>query len=409
MTTTSRIAWTELFSQREKPLSHGLATDIYGNSAACTYHIKIRDREAPTFTNCPAGTTLVVPAFTAGANHTWPALAATDNCHSPSKLTISGFPLSGSYFPVGTTTVTWTATDKANNAATCQFDVTVEETGDPAPNGWSNNSVGNGNGCHTNYNSTTQTLIIQSAGGNVSGTADNFCGVTIPHSGSVIDFRARVTPFGASYYNQAGIMMRQSLANNAKHATMLLTGTSVPIMSLRSSSGSFPLATAGTAVSSPYWLRLYRAGSTITGSVSADGVNWSSIMTYPNLLSSPLYLVLFSTTSGATGQATFDNITINGAPARLGETTIGTELSLKAYPNPFSSTLFIEVENALPGEAYQVRLSNMLGQRVYGYETGASAEGKIEQRISLTHLPAGTYLLEVSAGVQRKTIKVQKF
>ena len=203
-------------------------------------------------------------------------------------------------------------------------------------------------------------------------------------------------------------MMRESLANNSKNATMLLTGTSVPIMSLRPSTGSFPLSTAGTAVSSPYWLRLYRAGSTITGYVSADGVNWSQIMSYPNLLSSPLYLVLFSTTSGVQGQATFDHITINGTTLRLGEAAIGTELKLNAYPNPFSEDLFIEVANALPGESYQVHLSNVVGQRVYAYETGASLEGKIEQRISLKHLAPGAYLLEVSAGVQRQTLKVIK-
>ncbi len=391
-----------------KTLVTWTATDIHGNSSVCSYHIKIRDREAPVFDNCPAGTTLVVPAYTPGAYHTWPTLTATDNCNPSHKLTISGFPLSGSYFPVGTTTVNWTVTDKSNNDAPCQFDVTVVETGDPAPNGWTGNSVGNSNSCHTNYNSTSKTLTIQSTGGNVSMNTDNFCGMTIPNSSGIIDFRARVTPAGAGYYDQAGIMMRQSLANNAKHATLLLTGTSVPMMSLRASAGGFPLSTSGTAVTTPYWLRLYRAGGTITGYVSADGVNWSQIMTYPNLLSSPLYLVLFSTTSGASGQATFDDITINGAAARLGDEAMGTELRLKAYPNPFSEDLFIDVENALPGETYNVRLSNMLGQRVYGYETGASPEGKIEQRISLEHLLAGTYLLEVSAGVQRKTLKVQK-
>ena len=66
-----------------KTLVTWTATDIHGNSSTCSYNIKIRDREAPVFTNCPAGTTLVVPAYTTGAYHTWPALTATDNCNSP--------------------------------------------------------------------------------------------------------------------------------------------------------------------------------------------------------------------------------------------------------------------------------------------------------------------------------------
>ena len=384
------------------------ATDADGNSTTCTYSIRIRDREAPVFDNCPDDSIIVVPAYSGGSYFTFPVLTASDNCNPAHKLTISGFPLSGSFCAVGVTTFNWTATDKANNVGHCDFDVTVQEAGTPAPNGWNNNSVGNGNGCHTNYDPTAQSLTLQSAGGNVNLTADNFCGITIPNSDQAIDFRARVTPAGNGFYDQAGIMMRQSLASNAKHATMLLTGTSVPMMTMRASAGGFPMSTVGTAVTKPYWLRLYRLGSSIKGFVSADGVNWSQIMSYPNLLSSPLYLVLFSTTSGPAGQATFTNITINGVAARLGDSAMSTDLSLKAYPNPFSKNLFVEVENALPREPYQVRLSNMLGQRVYSYETGASAEGKIEQRISLVHLPAGTYLLEVSAGVQRAALKVVK-
>jgi hypothetical protein len=37
-----------------------------------------------------------------------------------------GNTLSGQSFPVGTTTVTWTATDGGGNSSTCNFDITVE-------------------------------------------------------------------------------------------------------------------------------------------------------------------------------------------------------------------------------------------------------------------------------------------
>ncbi len=392
-----------------KTLVSWLVIDQDGNSSTCSYNIKIRDREAPVFDNCPDDSTIIVPFNSGGSYYSFPVLSATDNCNSANKITISGFPLSGSFCAVGVTSFNWTATDKANNVGHCNFDVTVQEAGSPAPSGWTNNTVGNGNACQTNYDAAAQSLIIQSAGGNVSATSDNFCGITIPNTMALVDFRARVTPAGTGYYDQAGIMMRQSLAANSPQASMILTGTKVPLMTYRFSSGGFPLSTPGTAVSSPYWLRLYRLGATITGHISADGTNWTQIASYPNVLGSSIYLVLFSTTAGPSGQATFDNITINGVAPRLGVESVGTELSLRAYPNPFSENLFIEVENALPGETYHVRLSNVLGQRVYGYETGASAVGTIKQRISLEHLPAGTYLLEVSAGVQRKAIKVQKF
>jgi hypothetical protein len=83
------------------------------------------DTTIPVFvTNCPANITLVTPATTAVA--TWTAPSATDNCTASPTIT-SNF-TSGQSFPVGTTTVTYTARDAANNAATCSFTVTVSNT-----------------------------------------------------------------------------------------------------------------------------------------------------------------------------------------------------------------------------------------------------------------------------------------
>ncbi len=391
-----------------KTLVTWTATDPSGNSTVCAYNIKINDKEAPIFDNCPSDTTITIPFAAGGGYHTWAALTATDNCNSPGQLTITGFPLSGSFFSVGMTPVNWTATDKRNNTRHCDFNVTVVEQGAPAPSGWTNGGAGSSNNCATNYDATTGTLSIITSGGNIHGTSDDFCGITIPNSDQIIDFRARVIPPGTGYYDQAGIMMRQSLSGNAACASMYLTGTSIPIMGLRPSAGSMPLGMPGTAVSTPYWVRLYRYGATIQGYISGDGVNWTLVQSYPNVLSSPLYLTLFAKTSGSQGTATIDSISINGTAARMGLMAEETALSLEAYPNPFSEDLFIKVANALPGETYDVRLSNMMGQRVYGYKTGASAAGTIDQRISLEHLAAGTYLLEVSAGVQRKALKVVK-
>ncbi len=385
-----------------------VATDIHGNQNTCTYEVKIRDKEAPIFDNCPDDTTITIPFNAGGSYYTWDALTAIDNCNNPGQLTITGFPLSGSFFSVGTMAVNWTATDKRNNVGHCDFEVTVVEQGAPTPSGWTNGGVGSSNSCATNYDAATGTLTILTSGGNISGTSDQFCGITIPSSDQIIDFRARVTPPGMGYNDQAGIMMRQSLNGNAACASMCLTGTAIPVMGFRPSTGSMPMGTAGTAVTAPYWVRLYRFGPSIQGYISADGVNWTMVKSYPNVLSSPLYLGLFAKTSGAQGTATIDNISINGSAARMGIMTEETALSLEAYPNPFSEDLFIKVANALPGETYRVRLSNMMGQRVYGYETGASPAGTIDQRISLEHLPAGNYLLEVSAGVQREVLKVVK-
>ena len=74
---------------------------------------------------CPANVTAVsavaCPPKTSTAV-TYTAPTATDNCPG---VTTACIPASGSTFPVGTTTVTCTATDTAGNTATCSFTVTV--------------------------------------------------------------------------------------------------------------------------------------------------------------------------------------------------------------------------------------------------------------------------------------------
>jgi hypothetical protein len=54
---------------------------------------------------------------------------ATDNCSGP--VTVTTDHASGSLFPVGTTTVTVTAKDAANNTSTCTFTITVNDTQPP--------------------------------------------------------------------------------------------------------------------------------------------------------------------------------------------------------------------------------------------------------------------------------------
>lgn len=100
-----------------------VATDASGNMASCSYSVTIEDNEPPVIV-CPAD--IIVPAdpILCGAlvNYTWPT--AIDNCSSQVQLTNSG-QNPNSLFQLGTTTVTFTATDDQGNTTTCSFDVTV--------------------------------------------------------------------------------------------------------------------------------------------------------------------------------------------------------------------------------------------------------------------------------------------
>ena len=102
------------------------ATDASGNISTCTFTVTVNDTENPVIT-CPANITVNNDASTCGAAVTFTA-TATDNC-AGTVITYSHAP--GSVFPIGTTTVTATATDASGNISTCTFTVTVNDTENP--------------------------------------------------------------------------------------------------------------------------------------------------------------------------------------------------------------------------------------------------------------------------------------
>ncbi len=86
------------------------------------------DNDDPVIT-CPANITVDNDPGICGATVSY-TVTATDNCASPTVQQTDGLG-SGSDFPVGVTTESYTATDASGNQASCSFTVTVEKTGDP--------------------------------------------------------------------------------------------------------------------------------------------------------------------------------------------------------------------------------------------------------------------------------------
>jgi HYR domain len=101
-------------------------TDKAGNTATGTFTVTVQDHTAPWF-DLPEDIT-VEATSPAGATVTY-AVSATDLVDGTVPVTCT--PASGSTFPLGVTTVTCSATDKAGNTATGSFMVTVKDTTPP--------------------------------------------------------------------------------------------------------------------------------------------------------------------------------------------------------------------------------------------------------------------------------------
>ena len=104
------------------------AVDLAGNVTQCTFTVTVEDKEKPTIEGCPEDFVVSNDPGKCGAVVRWTEPIAWDNCGLFS-LVASYKP--GDFFPVGTTTVTYTATDIHGNSTTCAFKVTVEDREHP--------------------------------------------------------------------------------------------------------------------------------------------------------------------------------------------------------------------------------------------------------------------------------------
>jgi hypothetical protein len=96
-------------------------TDTNGIVAQCNGTVVVIDTTPPVIT-CPAQEMIVEFSDETGATVSFD-VHATDNCSG--AVTLVSVPPSGTRFPIGTSTVTNTATDAAGNSAACAFQITV--------------------------------------------------------------------------------------------------------------------------------------------------------------------------------------------------------------------------------------------------------------------------------------------
>ncbi|MBK8877093.1 MAG: HYR domain-containing protein [Haliscomenobacter sp.] len=100
-------------------------------TATRTFDIAIRDDQAPQFQDCPGMVMVGNDPDLCGAKVNWTPLFAVDNCGGTVLITqTQGLP-SGSIFPVGSTTIEYTATDQNGNASICRFVVVVVDAQRP--------------------------------------------------------------------------------------------------------------------------------------------------------------------------------------------------------------------------------------------------------------------------------------
>jgi hypothetical protein len=329
------------------------------------------DVTPPTVANCPANISLTTS--NANATATWTAPTATDAC--PGNVTLTSNFQSGASFPIGTTTVTYTARDAANNSAICSFTVTVTQ-------------VVIGGGCTNN--------LLQNSG--FESNLSNWEG-----SGAVI---STVASSGTKSINICqNTSIRQTMATTAgKNLTLnfkartesdLVPGSPVPILSYIKylSSAYQPLVTEFFS---------YPASNTYTQTSFSKVAPASTAWVEIGFLGQPFGCVLVDEvclseggTSNPLPDLTLANINIvnptvaNGSPFvfKYDIKNIGTV----STTNTFITQLYFSTDNMLSANDLAVYTEPAF------FLVAGQTISQINSGFNVTGIPAGTYYLIMKA------------
>lgn len=155
-------------------------------------------------------------------------------------------------------------------------------------------------------------FTVTGSGADIWGTADafQFASTTLTGDGVIT---ARVASMQATDpWAKAGVMLRESTAAGSRHALCCVTPGNGIEFQRRTATGGASAHTAGPDGGAPRWVRLTRAGTTITAGTSEDGVAWTTIGSATISLSSQVLvgLAVSSHAAGTLCTAVFDHVTV---------------------------------------------------------------------------------------------------
>ncbi|MEM7383941.1 MAG: GDSL-type esterase/lipase family protein [Verrucomicrobiota bacterium] len=163
---------------------------------------------------------------------------------------------------------------------------------------------------------------LEGHGHDIAGREDSFHFVYAPFSGQGT-ITARIVRPMSSQWTKPGVMMRESLEPDARHASVLLLPHWSGALVTRSETGG-PTSTSrprhlGEAhiikknrLSTPYWVRVIRFRNRFTGYLSSDGIEWRAIGSAEIPMARDLFVGFpaCSQLNGVATRVTYDRVSI---------------------------------------------------------------------------------------------------
>ena len=168
------------------------------------------------------------------------------------------------------------------------------------------------------YNDTTGMHTIEGGGTDIWDEADQFHYVCTSFSGNG-EIVARVASIENTHdWAKAGVMIRETLAANSKHAAIVVTPGftpgSTPGISFqrRTTTGDKSYGTTTPGFAAPHWVKLVRSGNTFTGYRSPNGTDWTQQDSIAISMPRDVYIGMVVTSHDVKTLCTakFDNVSI---------------------------------------------------------------------------------------------------
>lgn len=154
-------------------------------------------------------------------------------------------------------------------------------------------------------------FTVRGSGADIWGSVDAFRFVYFPVTGDA-QVTARVTAVqNSDPWAKAGVMIRENLTSGSKNAFMAVSSANGVTFQNRTTAGATTTANKA-AGAAPKWVRVTRAGSLLTGSVSDNGTIWTTIGSQTLPMSATVYVGMAATAhnNAVLGSATFQNVTV---------------------------------------------------------------------------------------------------
>jgi regulation of enolase protein 1 (concanavalin A-like superfamily) len=183
----------------------------------------------------------------------------------------------------------------------------------PLPTPWTATDIGDVNGDGATSLSSG-TFKVVSSGAEIDNALDafRFTSQSLQGDASITARVATIQDTAAGA--KLGVMIRESLAPDAKHVMVVMRPTNGIIMQSRSTVGGTTANSGTLAEVAPFWVRLTRVGNLFTGYTSADGITWTQLGTKTLTMPANVHVGLAATAGSTTlmNTGTVTNVEVIG-------------------------------------------------------------------------------------------------